>query len=42
VHWREEDKRNKRFYRLSHDGSLILKKLLVEWRSINASLDGIL
>lgn len=40
--WREEDKRNKRFYRLSHDGSLILKKLLVEWRRINASLGGIL
>ena len=40
--WREEDKRNKRFYRLSHDGSQMLKKLLVEWRSINASLDGIL
>jgi len=40
--WREEDKRNKRFYRLTHDGSLMLKKLLVEWRSINASLNGIL
>jgi PadR family transcriptional regulator PadR len=40
--WREEDKRNKRFYRLSHDGSAILKKLLVEWRSLNASLDGII
>src|SRR5512135_1304163 len=40
--WREEDRRNKRFYRLSHDGRLILKQLLVEWRNINASLDGII
>src|SRR6202161_1679672 len=28
--WREEDKRNKRFYRLSPDGKLILKQLLIE------------
>src|ERR1700686_4103883 len=40
--WREEDKRNKRFYRLSHEGKLILKQLLAEWQSINASLNGIL
>src|SRR5882672_8367922 len=40
--WREEDKRNKRFYRLSSDGKLILKQLATEWKSINASLDGIL
>src|ERR1700687_3487865 len=40
--WREEDKRNKRFYRLSTDGKLILKQLAAEWKSINASLDGIL
>jgi PadR family transcriptional regulator PadR len=40
--WREEDKRNKRFYRLSHDGKLVLKQLIAEWRSINASLNGIL
>ena len=40
--WRAEDKRNKRFYRLSHDGKLILKQLLAEWQSINASLNGIL
>src|SRR5438552_16474136 len=26
--WREEDKRNKRVYRLSHAGNLILKNLL--------------
>jgi PadR family transcriptional regulator PadR len=40
--WREEDKRNKRFYRLSADGKLILKQLSAEWKSINASLAGIL
>src|ERR1700727_3964321 len=36
--WREEDKRNKRFYRLSPDGERILKQLLEEWESINRSL----
>src|SRR6476661_10416399 len=40
--WREEEKRNKRFYRLSTEGKLILKQLLAEWKSINTSLDGIL
>lgn len=40
--WREEDKRNKRFYRLSAEGKLILKQLSAEWKSINTSLDGIL
>src|SRR4029079_10811814 len=40
--WREADKRNKRFYRLSADGKLILKQLSAEWKSINASLEGIL
>jgi PadR family transcriptional regulator PadR len=40
--WREEDKRNKRFYRLSAEGKLILKQLSAEWKSINASLNEIL
>ena len=40
--WREEDKRNKRFYRLSPDGKAILKELLAEWQSINASLNGMI
>ncbi len=40
--WREEDKRNKRFYRLSSDGEAIFKKLLDEWNAINASIDNIL
>jgi PadR family transcriptional regulator PadR len=40
--WREEDKRNKRFYRISHDGKIVLKKLLVEWETIGLSLEEIL
>lgn len=40
--WREEDKRNKRFYRLSPDGEVILGQLLEEWGSINKSLNKIL
>ena len=40
--WREEDKRNKRFYRLSGDGERILAQLLEEWKTINASIDRIL
>jgi PadR family transcriptional regulator PadR len=40
--WREEEKRNKRFYHLSAEGKLILKQLLVEWRGIDSSLNEIL
>jgi PadR family transcriptional regulator PadR len=40
--WREEEKRNKRFYSLSASGKLILKQLAAEWKSINKSLEGIL
>ncbi|HET9227629.1 MAG TPA: PadR family transcriptional regulator [Solirubrobacterales bacterium] len=40
--WHEEDKRNKRFYRLSTEGQAILDQLVGEWRRINSSLDGIL
>jgi PadR family transcriptional regulator len=40
--WREEGKRNKRFYRLSDDGREMLAQLLTEWRSIDSSLNGIL
>ena len=39
--WREENKRKKRFYRLSPDGEQILKQLLDEWRGINRALDRI-
>jgi len=40
--WREEDKRNKRFYHLSSDGERIFGQLLGECRAINASIDNIL
>lgn len=40
--WREEEKRNKRFYRLSPLGTETLARLIVEWRALNRSLDGIL
>jgi PadR family transcriptional regulator PadR len=39
--WREEDKREKRFYRLSAEGRKVLSQLLDEWRDLNASLDRI-
>jgi PadR family transcriptional regulator PadR len=40
--WREEEKRNKRFYRLSSDGEQIFAQLLDEWQAINASINSIL
>ncbi|HEY4126735.1 MAG TPA: helix-turn-helix transcriptional regulator [Gammaproteobacteria bacterium] len=40
--WREEDKRKKRFYRLSPEGTQTLEQLSAEWRAINGSLDQIL
>jgi PadR family transcriptional regulator PadR len=40
--WREEGKRNKRFYRLSAQGASMLDQLLAEWRSIDLSLNQIL
>jgi PadR family transcriptional regulator PadR len=36
--WREEEKRNKRFYRLTPDGEQIFTQLLEEWNAINASV----
>ncbi len=39
--WREENKRKKRFYRLTQYGESILAQLLDEFRRINASLDRI-
>jgi PadR family transcriptional regulator PadR len=41
-HWRVEDKRNKRFYRLSEEGHSVLEWLLGEWRNINASVEKLL
>ena len=40
--WREEEKRNKRFYRLSGEGEATLAQLLAEWNGINDSLHRIL
>ena len=40
--WREQDKRNKRFYRLSPPGELILTQLLLDWENLSQSLKAIL
>ena len=40
--WREEDKRNKRFYKLSSEGEQMFNQLLEEWHSINTSIHNIL
>ena len=40
--WREEDKRQKRFYKLSAGGRAALKTLTAEWQALNGSLAGIL
>jgi len=40
--WREEDRRKKRFYRLSEEGGRVLARLADEWRAINAALEPLL
>jgi PadR family transcriptional regulator PadR len=40
--WREEDKRNKRFYRLNADGEQMLTQLLAEWNQTNKAIQNIL
>lgn len=40
--WRQQDRRNKRFYHLSPMGEQILGQLLNEWQQINRSLGKIL
>src|SRR5258706_11103816 len=40
--WREEEKRNKRFSRISPEGKLMLKQFGAEWQRIHSSLNGIL
>ena len=40
--WREEERRNKRFYRLSAEGKRILKQLTAEWNAMNGALGAIL
>ena len=40
--WREEERRKKRFYRLSAEGEAMLRRLLEEWRRISISLEKII
>jgi PadR family transcriptional regulator PadR len=40
--WRFDDKRKKRFYRISDLGGEVLTRLINEWRALNASIDSIL
>ncbi|KAK0341566.1 hypothetical protein LTR94_025852 [Friedmanniomyces endolithicus] len=40
--WREEDRRKKRFYRLSERGGVMLDRLANEWRGLSASLEKML
>src|SRR5215471_8652504 len=40
--WREQDKRNKRFYRLSPQGEVILSELLLDWENLSQSLRAVL
>src|SRR5215469_2397780 len=39
--WREENKRNKRFYKLASDGQETLVCLLAEWQALNTALGSI-
>ena len=36
--WREEDKRKKRFYRLSSTGADVFARLMTEWQSIGEAI----
>ena len=40
--WREENRRRKRFYRLSETGREVLASLAEEWKAINESLNRLL
>lgn len=40
--WREQDKRTKRFYRLSPQGEVILTQLLLDWENLSQSIRAIL
>ena len=40
--WRQDDKRKKRYYRISALGEEVLSALVVEWRKLNRSIDEIL
>jgi PadR family transcriptional regulator PadR len=40
--WRKDEKRKKRYYRISGLGEKVLTLLTGEWRSLNESINGIL
>jgi PadR family transcriptional regulator PadR len=40
--WRNDEKRKKRYYRLSGLGESVLALLARQWRTLNESIDGIL
>jgi PadR family transcriptional regulator PadR len=40
--WREEERRKKRFYRITEEGGQVLQRLLAEWKSIDTSLQTVL
>ena len=40
--WRKDEKRKKRYYRISELGESVLTLLTVEWRNLNQSIYGIL
>jgi len=40
--WREEDKRKKRFYKLSETGESVLQKLTSDWYQVESVLNSIL
>ena len=40
--WRDQDKRTKRFYRLSQQGDSILNQLLQEWEDLSSAVEAIL
>jgi PadR family transcriptional regulator PadR len=37
--WREENKRKKRYYRMSLSGQIVYERLLVEWQQLNNSIN---
>lgn len=40
--WREHEKRNKRFYRISPTGQQVLTQLTAEWSAMNRALESII
>jgi PadR family transcriptional regulator PadR len=39
--WREEGKRNKRFYRIAPEAAPLLERLIAEWQDIHASIEAL-